>query len=102
MNVLFYYFWEKVFGLSKNNTHKLCDDNGIQPVFKLPRALKKIRLIRYESKWFFLNDIEKLQLMYDEILRNHCADLVILLKDGENSDVNGIVNELKHFFKKFK
>lgn len=48
---------------------------------------------------FYIGNIENLKIFEDETLRKHCMDLEILLKDGENCDINGIelFDELKIF-----
>lgn len=57
------------------------------------------QLSRHSENFGFLYNIENLKLFEDETLRKHCMDLEILLKDGENCDLNGIelFDELKIF-----
>ncbi|XP_022178815.1 zinc finger MYM-type protein 1-like [Myzus persicae] len=57
------------------------------------------QLSEHSENFGFLYNIENLKLFEDETLRKHCMDLEILLKDGENCDINGIelFDELKIF-----
>ncbi|XP_050547253.1 uncharacterized protein LOC126908954 [Daktulosphaira vitifoliae] len=61
---------------------------------------ERFEQLSHHSEYFgFLYNIENLKTFDEETLRKHCMDLEILLKDGENNDINGIelFDELKIF-----